>query len=516
MANKTLARIKKNGMYYTPSDLAEFLAKPLLNDKNVKIFDPAYGEGALLLAAEKILRQKYKARSVGNMLYGYDKAPLNGLLQHLPYSNLTQADFFSIKADQKYDVILMNPPYVRHHTISYSNINKYQRVTASLCKLKNTSDLWAYFLVQAVGHLNRSGSIGAIIPWSFLQASYAQPLRDWLCKRFAQLKVLALGADYFDNVQERVVIVWMQGHGTPAQSIKIAFSQHIDEKIKYVDLSREQWSGQSVIFSERHDLEKILADFVSKYGFVSFQEVANVKIGVVTGADDYFILKQLDAKKLGFSKGSLTPILSTARNLAGFSLNGSVVPKNLLTLNPRYKNHAKYIRKGRRLQYHLRAHSLRRKPWYKIDAGTEPDAFFPYRAHIIPHLTLNNKGILCTNSIHRIYFKRLSEEEIKWVQLSLLAVPGQLSLESQSKNYGSGVLKVEPMSLKEALIYRSKSKTINPIYNRINNLLQQNRRVDAMSEATKFLNDYIGMSKRVSNIAASALSELQQRRLERK
>ena len=70
MANNTATRIKKNGIYYTPSNLAEFLAKPLLNDKNIKILDPAYGEGALLLAAEKILKGKYDTRHVGGMLFG--------------------------------------------------------------------------------------------------------------------------------------------------------------------------------------------------------------------------------------------------------------------------------------------------------------------------------------------------------------------------------------------------------------------------------------------------------------
>lgn len=515
MANNTLKRIKKNGIYYTPSDLAEFLAKPLLNAKGIKILDPAYGEGALLLAAEKILREKYGARSVGKMLHGYDKAPLNGLLKHLPYSNLTQANFFAIKFDRKYDVILMNPPYVRHHTISYSNIIKYQRATASLCKLKNSSDLWTYFLVQAVGHLNRKGSIGAIIPWSFLQATYAQPLRIWLSERFARLKVLALGADYFDNVQERVVIVWMQGYGVPTQSIKIAFSQKIDEKVKYIDLSREQWNGESVMFSARHDLTKILSDFVGRYGFHRLQDVADIKIGVVTGADHFFILNQIDSNRLGFLKKDLTPILSSARNLTGLSLNGSVVTKQLVALSPSDNNHIKYIRKGVRAQYHLRAHSLIRMPWYSIDAGEVSDAFFPYRAHQIPYLTLNSKGIHCTNSIHRIYFKGLSEEEIKWIQVSLLAVPGQLSLEAQSKNYGSGILKIEPRSLKAALIYRSKSKAVNSIYKRINKLLLQNKRADAMIEATKFINNHVGISKRFSSIAASALSELQRRRLDR-
>ena len=515
MANNTATRIRKNGIYYTPANLAEFLAKPLLQDKNLTILDPAYGEGALLLAAERLLKDMYSARRVGAMLFGCDKAPLNGLLKHLPYSNLRQMDFFDMKADQKYDVVLMNPPYVRHHAISYSNIKKYQKITAPLCELRTTSDLWAYFLVQAVIHLNKGGSVGAILPWSFLQAAYAQPLRQWLAERFSDIKILALGADYFDNAQERVVMVWLRKFGEPAKSIKIGFSQHIGKNIQYTSVSADRWNADAVVFSKRHDLDKIIAKFIEEYGFRRFEDVALVKIGVVTGADEFFILDQSRSGAPSFSKKDMVPIISSARDLTGLLLNGNSSAKQLIILKRTTALHEKYIRKGVREKYNVRAHSLRRKPWYRIDPGATPDAFFPYRVHQLPYLTRNDKGIQCTNSIHRIYFKNLSEVEVKWVQVSLLAVPGQLSLETASKNYGSGVLKVEPKSLKEALVYYSKSRAINTVYDEISKLVSLNKRAEAVKRATEFLYGHIGISQYLSRIAASALLELQRRRLDR-
>ena len=85
----------------------------------------------------------------------------------------------------------MNPPYVRHHTLTYTKIQKYSKTTNSICKLKKTSDLWAYFLAKALGHIKEGGSIGAILPWSFLQADYARDIRKLLSNKFKHIKIVS-------------------------------------------------------------------------------------------------------------------------------------------------------------------------------------------------------------------------------------------------------------------------------------------------------------------------------------
>jgi type I restriction-modification system DNA methylase subunit len=77
---------RKHGIYYTPSVLADYLAAPLITDAGVKILDPAYGEGALLLAAERQYHRKFPNSSLH--LFGCDIKPVNGLLRHLPEANL--------------------------------------------------------------------------------------------------------------------------------------------------------------------------------------------------------------------------------------------------------------------------------------------------------------------------------------------------------------------------------------------------------------------------------------------
>ena len=175
----------------------------------------------------------------------------------------------------------MNPPFVRHHLIDDEKRKKYQKIVAGTCQLKWTSDLWAYFLVKSSLHLKKGGSIGAILPWSFLQAEYAQDIRMWLSDNFEEIQILALNAEYFNDAQERIVLLWLKNYGSAVKSIKISFSQHLSDDLTYCELTKEQWNAQSIIFSSNYDISSILSMYVEDFNFKQFEKFPNVKIGVV-------------------------------------------------------------------------------------------------------------------------------------------------------------------------------------------------------------------------------------------
>jgi len=116
---------KENGIFYTPDALAEYLARPLIKGEKLEVFDPAYGQGALLLAGESVAHQNQTVKGLG--LYGCDIHPVNGLLEHLPAANLKQQDFFDYDRKRKFDVILTNPPYIRHQNQEKEKIIHYRK-----------------------------------------------------------------------------------------------------------------------------------------------------------------------------------------------------------------------------------------------------------------------------------------------------------------------------------------------------------------------------------------------------
>jgi adenine-specific DNA methylase len=517
METEIICENKKNGIYYTPGPLAEFLVKPLIKASNHTIFDPAYGDGALLTAAERALKKRTNTKKSRLSIFGCDKHPVNGKLTHLPGSNLSKQDFFNYSLKNKYNVIVMNPPYIRHQLIDNEEREKYHEMTSSILSLKYTSDVWAYFLIKSVGHLKKGGSIGAILPWSFLQAKYAQKIRIWLLEKFEEINILALSSEYFSGTEERVLLVWLKNYNRKTNSIKISFSKEVKEDITYLEIDKKKWQSNPVVVSDRYDIEAIIQRCTNEYNFVRFGEIAKVQIGVVTGADKFFILPESEVQNKCFQRHQLTPIVTSAKEFSGLILNGNKSLKRLIafskdTTDNKYE--LNYIKEGEKKGFHLRAHSRLRTPWYAVKVGELPDAFFPYRMAHIPYLMLNNQA-QCTNSIHRIYFKNLSENEKKWIQISLLSVPGQLAIESYAKTYGRGVLKIEPGALNNSIVYLSNDSYINTVYNKISSLISSGKKFESMIMSTKFLNEKLNIKQSHSDEAISALLELQNRRLKK-
>lgn len=507
--------IRKNGVYYTPPNLADFLVKPLINRTNLSVLDPACGEGALLFAAKRRFDEVAR-HSKPPIFFGCDRILINGRCEELGDFQFFNSDFLKFSSSKKFDLIVMNPPYVRHHLINNEEQQEYRKEINKICRLKKSADLWTYFLVKSVNHLKTGGSLGAILPWSFLQSDYACDVRQWLLKKFEKIQVLALSNEYFEKAEERIILVWLRGYGQQTNSIKISFSDHIEKNIKYYELKEAQWKAPKVVFSQKNDIEGILQRYIDEFGFSMFKEYAIVNIGIVTGADKFFILSNDVAIRHGFKKDNLIPIINTSRELAGLSLNGRE-PTKMLIKFPKFcsDKFKKYIKGGEHKNYHLRAHSLRRNPWYAVLPGTIPDAFFPYRASNTPYLVFNNSKMQCTNSIHRINFKKLSENAKKWLQISLLSSVGQLSLEAYSKTYGNGVLKIEPSSLKNAIVQKGHKKIRDKIYDDIARAISNKDRNLAVKLSTNFINESLNIPKELSAQTISALEELQSRRLSR-
>jgi adenine-specific DNA methylase len=503
---------KENGVYYTPRVLAEYLARPLITANSHAILDPSYGEGSLLLAAERIFKQKNGSSEIH--LFGCDTKPVNGLLKHLPEANLKEIDFFNFTSDTMFQTILMNPPYVRHQIQDLEKIKKYRILYPELSIINNSADLWAYFLIKSVSHLQKNGNIGAILPWAFLQADYAIPLRKWLADNFRKIKVVALSNKYFERADERVVVIWLKGYGQKNNSIKISASKKIKSRIAFTDLSLDNWCSDKVSYSGVKNIEQILRRYQSEFGFSNFVDHADVKIGVVTGAVDYFIVSKNDAKEIGFKRNHLIPIITSPDGFSNYLKNGEKTLPLLVTLKEKDCNtYSDYIKKGIDGGYHLRSHSQRRKPWYSIKPDKVPDAFFHYRISKTPYLLPNLRKVQCTNSFHRIYFKNINEIEKKWIAVSLLSLPSQLSLETNSKTYGRGILKIEPRALKMTLVVKRNDPIINSVYEHIIFLLSNDQKEKAMQIATEFIYKELDIPKDFERLTDKTLSVLQDLRL---
>lgn len=500
----------KHGIYYTPSDLAEYLVDSILKEDDVTVFDPSYGAGALLSAAAKI-RQSHDNNKELN-LFGCDIH--KSLIKDNSLSNaqLIETDFFEFNLETRFDLILTNPPYVKHQNQDKKHISELKKLYPDLKTLSNSSDLWAYFLVKCASHLKINGSIGAILPWSFIQSNYSIQVRKWLLENFGDIKLLALNNAYFEGANERVVLLWLKEYGTKNNSIQFACANEPEEKIIYTHLSKNEWVENIIMHNRSVKLNTIFDYLKQSASFSLFEKYADIRIGVVTGANKFFIQKKEAALNLGFNNKDLVPIITKSNELVSFLKTGKKSLKQLLHIDSTWEN-SDYLKHGISEEYHLRTHSKNRSIWYQIPSSKLPDAFFPYRVGKIPFMVLNNKKVQSTNSIHRIYFKNVTPLEQKSIVISLLSIYGQLSIETNAKTYGRGMIKIEPGSLYKILVCKLDNYHITDVYENVIQLLINDQKEDAVIEATAFLDIALEIPEKISALARIIWAEINQKRV---
>ncbi|MDY6989290.1 MAG: N-6 DNA methylase [Thermodesulfobacteriota bacterium] len=506
---------RENGIYYTPRELALSLVEPFA-EKAVpaSILDPACGDGSLLRAAQEVFSRGRRGRRPH--VYGCDVSPNLPQLRELRPKRIWVKDFLELRLNRHFDLVLMNPPYVRHHGISLEAKQAYNLGVQTICALPKISDLWAYFVVQAVELVKDGGSVAAILPWAFLQADYARMLRRWLAERFATIEVTAISSQQFRDAEERIALVWLKSKGRSCQSItlrNVTDPSHSENTPKY-NLSWSEWLRSRVVITRAGPVDEILSLFSDK-GFVPFREIADTRIGTVTGADSFFIVDRRFAEQIGLKEKDYHRIIRSLRDHRGLRLNGNCPDQVLMHFSskPKIPQVVQYLEKGRKEGVDQRAHCRRRSPWYAIPRPDPPDAFFPYRASHTPYLIINSPEYLCTNSVHAINWQKLTQKQIEWVQISLLSAPGQLSLEAHGKTYGSGVLKIEPSALGNTIVTTGGGRLTKRIYKRIDSLLNSNRRCEASEIATDVVQDVCGIDSETMQVCTSALCELRRRRL---
>ncbi|MBE3559223.1 MAG: N-6 DNA methylase [Ktedonobacteraceae bacterium] len=208
---------KANGAHFTPSQLARFVARRVMNAiqldsmKTIHVLDPACGDGELLLAFAEVLpsllsekvvfigvdsdstslvraRERLKDRSIFNFeLIQADYLEL--ARKKFAQPGLFERELFHELMDKSVDVIIANPPYVRTQVLGA----KKAQELAAVFGLKGRVDLYQAFLVAMTRHLSTGGILGVITSNRFLSTQGGASTREFLANEYDIIELFDLG-----------------------------------------------------------------------------------------------------------------------------------------------------------------------------------------------------------------------------------------------------------------------------------------------------------------------------------
>ena len=461
---------RRNGVFYTPDGLAQKMAQWAITTPQAKIMDPSFGGCAFLRAAVQQLRL-LRARHPAHQVYGVDRDSsartwLESVIQQgAREQQFFFGDFLTLRPahfQTLFTVVLGNPPYVKHHSLSARRQQVAARalLQSDYC-LSALASYWAYFVLHAISFVAPGGRLALVLPGSLIHADYARTVREALQNAFGRVTALFLQERVFADAEEESILVFAERRAERGREVRVGIgswaslrfdAETLEQATRTLDVTETEGSWLRALLDSR-----ILSAYDRVAGRCArLADKARIRIGAVTGANRFFVLRPSAFRALSLRRRYSRPILSRATFVRGLVFNGAAL-RNMQTsdaacllLRPPLKGLGdkslrSYLWKGVREGIRERTKCELRDPWYRVPTGSVPDAFLTYMTGISPRLVLNEARIPCTNAIHALTWSpSVSNAEARRIAFGFLSTITHFSAEIEGRSYGGGVLKLEP------------------------------------------------------------------------
>jgi len=291
---------KDFGQFFTPSSVAQLMAKWVMKDHPKNILDPAFGLGIFYDEIKKI-NSNEKVQFTG---YEIDER----ILSYLNFEENT-TDLKIINSDyleaniNTFDGIICNPPYMRFQKFlkRHNVLPKIEKQIEK--KLVGYSNIASVFLVKALKELNLNGRLAFIMPFEFFNTGYGKEVKESLLENhlLKQIIVFSNEKEIFQDAITTVCVLLCKNDGKE-ESIKITriktneeinkisdISNFYQRKIKPSDLPyNKKWTP--IILSSSG--QEPPSGFCKLYLYGGFTR------GIATGANDFFALTKSKIEEL--------------------------------------------------------------------------------------------------------------------------------------------------------------------------------------------------------------------------
>jgi hypothetical protein len=326
-AKRSAAERNRLGQFATPNALAIEIAHYVQSVagrrlRAVRFADPAVGTGSFYSAALAIFGSGRIKSAVGVELDpGFCDAARD--LWTEAGLDVVRGDFTHIVASSTRpaapNLILANPPYVRHHHLDREDKERLQALAYRMVgvKVNGLAGLYVYFLLLATAWMEDGGYAAWLIPSEFMDVNYGAALKRYLTDCVTLIRAHRFDPDdvqFGDALVSSVVLVFRKMAPPPEHAVEFTFGGTICEPhaSDSIPLNQLRESRKWTVYPShaRNDRRTSSDGDGSTLG-----DFFRIQRGIATGSNKFFVLDRRDTEQRGFPKRYLRPILPSPRFL---------------------------------------------------------------------------------------------------------------------------------------------------------------------------------------------------------
>lgn len=478
---------RRLGEFYTPRDVAEFMTKWAVQSSKDTILDPACGSGTFLVESlYRLVELESSPEEAIMNLVGIDINPLAvlmstvNLMAKVPASepNVDMADFLRkvlLEKGQRFQAIVCNPPYSRHHELSQNYKELVGRTIDVECghKISRLSSVYVHFFIHATTFLDEGGRMAFITSSEFLDVHYGVKLKRFLTEDLTLRAIILYPQDALIFPALTTACITLLEKKKPDANhvtmfVRLTELPQYGELMKRIEsrsTSEVPW-GTIYLIPQSHlnpeDKWSHVGSETNKIrGLVPLRSIARVHRGIATGANDFFTLSTEEIKSYRIERDFLKPVITNARAIPHYDFtkkdfqelekDGRKVwllscdkPKDELD---KHQGMLKYLALGEKRGFHRRYLTRTRDIWYSQERKRVAPIVFTYMSRDNPRFVLNKTQALTLNALHTIHPASVIADNRTKLKALLCYLNSKVCrdlLTKTGRTYGGGLVKAEP------------------------------------------------------------------------
>ena len=468
---------KLRGGYYTPNDLAEFLVRWIAAANPKSILEPSCGDGVFFdrvasnLDAPAVTAFEIDSEEAKK---AFERARDSGLAD----VDVQDNDFlgWALEAIKdgapRFDAILGNPPFIRYQYLPPLFQDRAAQIFSELnCRFTKHTNAWVPFIMASFALLRPGGRLAMVVPTEIIHVMHARSLRTYLVENARRIIIVDPEEIWFSETLQGAVLLLAekrrnsedQAEGLGIYPVRGREFLNLHPETVFnapVPISGKtleaKWTRALLEPRARSTLDE-LAEMKSVH---RFDKVAEVDVGIVTGANKFFLVEDATVREFGLQEWT-HPMFGRSEHCPGVIYDETQHRANAAKGNPtnfvwfngngieESPTARAYIDHGERQNLHKRYKCRVRKPWYLVPSVYATEVAMLKRSHTTPRLILNKLRAFTTDTAYRIRVKCGTTNQIVFNFVNPMTA---LSAELEGRHYGGGVLELVPSEIERLLI----------------------------------------------------------------